>query len=51
MDAMEYFNDEYDNVVFVYTSDDMDWGRKKLSKSKNIFFVGCGDGDEMVRIS
>jgi len=49
-DAMEYFTNEYDNVVFVYVSDDMEWGRKKLGKAKNIFFVGCGDGDEMVAV-
>jgi hypothetical protein len=47
---MEYFTNEYDNVVFVYVSDDMEWGRKKLGKAKNIFFVGCGDGDEMVAV-
>ena len=45
---MEYFNEEFENVVFIYVSDDMEWGRKKLGKSKNLFFVGCGNGDEMV---
>ena len=47
-DAMEYFVDEYGkDVVFIYVSDDMKWGRRKLSKSpfgKNLFFMGCGDG-------
>ena len=45
-DAAAYFNDDYDNVAFVYVSDDMKWGRRKLKdKIKNMFFVGCGDGD------
>ena len=38
------------NVAFVYVSDDMKWGRRKLSKvphSKNLFFIGCGDFDEV----
>lgn len=48
---MEYFNEEFENVVFIYVSDDMEWGRKKLGKSKNLFFVGCGNGDEMVHRS
>ena len=48
---MEYFMNEYDNVVFVYVSDDMEWGRKKLGKTKNIFFVGCGDGDKTVNLN
>ena len=35
------------NVVFVYVSDDMKWGRRKLKKlEENIFFVGCGEGDK-----
>lgn len=50
-DAMEYFMEEYGpNVAFVYVSDDMKWGRRKLSKvphSKNLFFIGCGDFDEV----
>ena len=29
---MEYFRDEYgaEETVFIYTSDDMKWGRRKL---------------------
>lgn len=52
-DAMDYFRDEYgddveaDNVVFVYASDDMKWGRRRLKKQKNLFFVGCGDGNDL----
>ena len=44
---MEYFNEEYENVVFLYVSDDMEWGKPKLGKKKNIFFVGCGNGDDL----
>ena len=52
-DATAYFVEEYgepaldnDNVVFVFVSDDMKWGRRKLKNIKNIFFVGCGDGND-----
>lgn len=31
-DAMDYFREEYDNVAFVFVSDDMTWGKKKLGK-------------------
>lgn len=48
-DAMEYFRDEYgsDDTVFVYVSDDMKWGRRKLKDAKNLFFMGCGNGEEV----
>jgi galactoside 2-L-fucosyltransferase 1/2 len=46
LDAVEYFNDEYDNAVFVYVSDDMKYGRKKLKNVSNVFFSGCGDPDD-----
>ena len=40
-DAMEYFREEYQNVVFFYVSDDMTWGRKNIkNKQKDLFFVG-----------
>ena len=53
-DAVAYFKEEYGdssvdskNVVFLYVSDDMKWRRKKLEKlSENMFFVGCGDGEQ-----
>ena len=45
-DAVDYFTEEFENVVFVYISDDMEWGRKKLRKVSNVFFVGCGDSDD-----
>lgn len=46
---MEYFRDEYDPdlTVFVYVSDDMKWGRRKLKEQKNLFMLGCGNGDEV----
>jgi len=48
-DAMEYFREEYwdTTVVFVYVSDDMKWGRKNLKDSKNLFFLGCGSGNDL----
>ena len=44
-DAMEYFREEYDNVAFLYVSDDMDWGRKNL-KHDDLFFVGEGNEED-----
>ena len=46
-DAMDYFKEEYENVVFLYVSDEMEWGTDKLGSAENLFFVGCGDGDDM----
>jgi hypothetical protein len=43
-DAMDYFRGEYEDTVFFYVSDDMDWGRKNLKKKKkrekDLYFVG-----------
>ncbi len=41
----EYFREEFDSgseVVFVYTSDDMAYGKEHLVDEKNLFFSGCG---------
>ena len=40
---MDYFREEFDNVVFLWISDDMDWGRKHFKKYDDIFFVGNGN--------
>lgn len=40
---MEYFREEYDHPVFIYTSDDMKWAKDSLKDEKDLFFVGCGD--------
>ena len=45
-DAIEYFSDEFANVVFVFISDDMKFGKKKLKDVANVFFAGCGDPDD-----
>ena len=42
-DAMEYFKEEFDNVVFLWISDDMEWGRKYFKNRKDIYFVGNSD--------
>ena len=43
--------EEFDNVAFVYISDDMKWGKKNLKKVENIFFLGCGDSDDPGKIT
>ena len=46
---MEYFREEYgaNETVFIYVSDDMKWGRRNLKDAKNLFFLGCGSGDQV----
>ena len=34
-DAMEYFNEEYENCIFVVASDDIKWAKKHLKKPNN----------------
>ena len=50
-DSMEYFMEEYGpDVAFIYVSDDMKWGRRKLKDvphAKRLFFLGCGDGQNI----
>ncbi|XP_059085006.1 galactoside 2-alpha-L-fucosyltransferase SEC1-like isoform X4 [Tigriopus californicus] len=42
--AMEYFREEYEHVVFFFVSDDMEWGRKHIkNKHKDLYFLGKGD--------
>ena len=33
---------EYDNVAFIYASDDMLWGREYLKDVKDLHFIGAG---------
>ena len=43
-DAMEEMRESYDNVAFLYVSDDMKWGRKKLKDKENdLYFAGQED--------
>ena len=32
--------------MFLYVSDDMDWGRENLSAEGSLYFVGCGNGNK-----
>jgi len=36
--AMEYFQEEYDNCVFVVASDDIKWTKKNLDRKNNIIY-------------
>ena len=49
-EKMDEYREDYDNVVFMYVSDDMEWGMKKLGNEENIFFVGSGDGEDELSI-
>lgn len=44
-DAMDYFRAEFQNVVFLWISDDMNWGRKNFKNYTDTFFIGNGGGD------
>ena len=37
-----HFRDEYDNVAFIYASDDMSWGHKHLNGIKDLYLIGAG---------
>ena len=40
-DAMDYFREEYGQVVFLWVSDDMEWAEKNIkNKDRDIYFVG-----------
>ena len=47
-DAMDYYREEFENVAFIYVSDDMEYGKKhfrrfKGRELKDIFFAGAGE--------
>ena len=43
-DAMDEMRGSYDNVAFLYVSDDMAWGRKNIKDKENdLYFVGQDD--------
>lgn len=43
-DAMDKFREDYDNVAFLFVSDDMPWGKKNIKdKNNDLFFVGKGE--------
>ena len=39
---MLFFRDEYDNVAFIYASDDMSWGHKHMKGIKDLHLLGAG---------
>ena len=41
------FREEYENVAFMYVSDDMEWGKENLPNDKgDLFFVGDGQEND-----
>ena len=43
---MSMFREAYKNVVFVYVSDDLVWGKENLplrNKDGDLYFAGVGD--------
>ena len=43
-DGMDYYNEEFgDDVVFLWISDDMEWGKKKFKNRKDIVFTDTGN--------
>ena len=44
-DAMDEMRESYDDVAFLYVSDDMKWARKNIKDKENdLYFVGLGGG-------
>lgn len=42
--GMDFFRDRYKNVIFLYVSDDMDWGKRRLLprvRSGDLYLVGA----------
>ena len=40
------FREDYENIAFLFISDDMEWGRKNIKdKHNDLFFVGVGETD------
>ncbi|XP_041369867.1 galactoside alpha-(1,2)-fucosyltransferase 2-like [Gigantopelta aegis] len=37
--AMDYFKNNFTNVIFVFTSDDMNWTKHNINEEDNVFFV------------
>ena len=50
--AMDYFREEFDNVIFLYVSDDMEWGRRNLRAlgEGDLFFAGGRSAGEVRHI-
>ena len=43
-DGMDYFKEEFgDNVIFLWVSDDMEWGKKKFKSRKDVFYSETGN--------
>ncbi len=40
-----FFREEYENVVFLYVSDDMEWGRKNLKNKHGDLVKGSSIND------
>ena len=50
--AMDMFRTKFKNTVFLYISDDLEWGMEALGprvKTGDVFFVGSGDPSESAR--
>ena len=46
--SLSLFREHYGNVIFLYISDELEWGRKNLGirkkAAKDLYFVGEGEG-------
>ena len=45
-EKMNEFRADYNNIAFLFVSDDMEWGRENLDEEENIFFAGSGIDDD-----
>ena len=50
MEHLQHFRDEYDNVAFIYASDDMPWAHEHMKGIKDLHLLGAGQNlDEKTR--
>ena len=52
IEAMDKFRSKFKNVIFLYISDDLEWGKMALApriKQKDVFFVGSGEPSGSMR--
>jgi len=52
IEAMDMYREKYKRVVFIYVSDDMDWGRgklKKRTKTNDLYLAGSLQNKELAK--
>ncbi|XP_061174162.1 galactoside alpha-(1,2)-fucosyltransferase 1-like [Saccostrea echinata] len=52
LNAMKYFRDKYENVLFIVGSNDIEWSKKALNRESNVYFsTGLSAAEDMALLS